>query len=101
MSTRNLRRTVLALVAVATLTLLPAVARAAPHAAPRTGGPGVQASGSSLLSWAWSLLQSVWGAEGASLDPNGVTKPGDEGGSLDPDGLRSPGDEGGSLDPNG
>ena len=117
MSTRNLRRTLAVLACAAALALLPAVTQAAPAAATRGPEGGYEAT-SSLFSWLWSFFQNAWGAEGASLDPNGVrptgapeggsldpdgiaVAPGDEGPSLDPDGLAAPGDEGGSLDPNG
>jgi hypothetical protein len=117
MSMRTLRRNLVTIALVAALALLPALAQAAPAAVQRGGQEGSGVRISAFFSWTWVLLQSVWGNEGASLDPNGghsvgapegpsldpngVSSPGDEGASLDPDGLTSPGDEGASLDPNG
>ena len=45
------------------------------------------------------LFSSVWGMNGAELDPSGGRS--DNGAELDPDGSHSAGDNGAELDPHG
>ena len=113
----SLRRT-LAVLVLAALVCLPAAALAAPSGHARH----VQAE-AGVFARIWGLLQSLWGAEGMSIDPNGshaatTTNPGRTsmthlsgaaGMMIDPNGspMAPPGsnqvsgDTGMSIDPDG
>lgn len=71
------RRTLSALI-LASLLGLPATGAAAQSRASEASTRAVQ-SGPSVFSRMWHLLQSLWGEEGMSIDPNGAhagVKPG-------------------------
>ncbi|HEY8021216.1 MAG TPA: hypothetical protein VIH93_08950 [Thermoanaerobaculia bacterium] len=98
MSLIRLRSTPIALALLATLLLVPSVAAAAPRSSPAVHA----AAGSSFLTYVWHTLQSLWGAAGMIIDPNGAHvdgTPATGGGTTSFTSGSLP--EGVSIDPNG
>lgn len=96
------RRNLAALIVAATLASgFPRSAQALPVLGPRDHSGLVEQALTRITEWSQSLLSVLWGANGSSLDPDGITTSGDRGSSLDPDGAIASGDNGSSLDPNG
>jgi hypothetical protein len=96
------RRTLAALTVAATLaSVFPRSAQALPVRGPRDHTGLVEQALTRITEWSQTLLSVLWGANGSSLDPDGITTSGDRGSSLDPDGATANDDNGSSLDPNG
>ena len=87
MSSRKLRLTLVALSTAVVLLAGPALSQAGGFGRFSGAQPADHPAPSIYLSTVWSFFQSLWGEEGASLDPDGLrSTSAPEGGSLDPDG---------------
>lgn len=99
MSSRNLRRVLLAAALVAGLCLPFGGAEARPLGGERGAGEA-RAGGERVWAWVQGFVESLWEKAGMTISPDGG--PTEHGMHIDPNGLNSPsGDTGMLIDPHG